>query len=541
MVVIKETVSTLSSQYGKNFISRIQSFSSIIGYTVEIEDGEIKVEFNPDRPDLFSFATLSHSIGIYEGEYSWKPLSFGKGGIPFNIDPSVRKLRPLVVGFHCRGKAIGNNFRDLIDFQERIHLSIGKNREKVSIGIHDLKRVSPPITYHPRDMNSLRFTTYDGIVSGSVAEILSKHPKGREYGHLIQDSHQVPVIEDSRNEVLSMPPVVNGNVSVVTENTKEFFVDLTGRDRKALREAFFLLAYFFRDLGYEILLSNVTDLGDQLHFDGRSVRIEHDLVKRLTGVRVPEDDIPALLAKMGYSARTVGRGIEVMVPGNRTDVMGPADIIEDIAKAYGYDNISPARPLMNVVGTELPLKPFISSVRYLMLGLGFQETMSYVVTTQRFYDGTEYHGDVQIQNPKSREFSIVRDSLYPGILEFLRINKRRNLPQSVFEIGDVIEEGEQRTHMCSAIISSRSGFSGIKQVLDALLPRLGINGSRIEHTDFAPMIDGRSGAITVEGKYIGLLGEIHPETLDRYELKNPVSLIEIDLGVMFSILYQGSG
>ena len=245
MVVIKETASNLTDTYGDNFIPRVQKFSTVIGYSVELEDGELKVEFNPDRPDLFSFVSLKAAIETYDGRKSWTPLKFSDKEIGFKIEPAVRDLRPFALAFHCQGPVIGRNFRDLIDFQERIHQSIGKNRSKVSIGIHDLKNVKVPIIYKAVNVEDVKFTTYDNLVSGTALDILNKHPKGIEYRDLIRAKTRVPIIEDANHSVLSMPPVVNGNISTVSENTSDFFIDITGTDPKTLRDAFYLLAYFF--------------------------------------------------------------------------------------------------------------------------------------------------------------------------------------------------------------------------------------------------------------------------------------------------------
>lgn len=540
MVVIKETGANLSGEYGKNFLHDIYDFSTVIGYSVEEEDGEVKVEFNPDRPDLFSFSALSNAIDVYNGRRTWKPLDFSPKEMDFIIEKSVRKLRPYTVGIQCRGPKIGNHFRDLIDFQERIHLSVGKDRSKVSIGIHDTRNIKQPIYYRAYKADRVSFTTYDGMVTGTAKDILEKHPKGKEYSGLIPGKFEVPIIEDANHQVMSLPPVINGNITTVTPESSEFFIDLTGTEVKALRDAFFLLSYFFRDLDYELLPSNLDDIREHMGFDGREIETDLSSINDLIGTAIPEDRLSELLRKMGYGSKPGKGKVTVVVPGNRIDVMGPADLIEDIAKAFGYQNIASQRPALNIVGREAAQKPFLNNVKGIMTGLGLQETMSYMVTTRRFYQGLPYYGDVHIRNPKSTDFSVVRDRLSFGVLDFLRINKRRSLPQNVFEIGEIVEHSRQYTHLCMAFSSSNAGYSDVKQVLDALLLRLGIRESRVEPENLDLLIDGRSGSIKISGKTIGTIGEVHPEILEAFELKNPVSLAELDLTSLYSILNDTS-
>ncbi len=538
MVVIKETRPALAKLYGKDFISRLDHFSGIIGYTLEEEGQEIRVEFNPDRPDLFSFTSLHNSMEIYSGKSSWKPLSFSKRKLDFIIDDSVRKLRPYTVGFCCEGKQIGERFRDLIDFQERIHSSIGKDRSKVSIGIHDTKNLTGPIQYRAYSSDEITFTTYDGEISGTARSILSKHSKGQQYAHLIPSDNKVPIIEDSKNQVLSMPPVINGNATAVSPETKAFFIDVTGTDLKALRDSFYQLAYFFFDLGYDISLSNFDDLSEYRDFDGRKITVTSDDIMELTGTGIPGHEVKAILERMGYSCSANKDAYTVNIPGNRGDVMGPADIIEDIAKGFGYDNINPSRPQLNLIGDEVGHKAFQNLVREVMVGLGHQEIMSYVVTSKRFFGDVEYEGGLEVKNPKSLDFSVVRDRLSLGALDFLRINKRRNLPQDLFEIGEVIEEGKQHTNLCILKADSKTGYSDIKQILDALMVRLGMQNFQVKPGKVESLVEGRSGKVILRGKEIGAIGEVHPATLEAFELRNPVSLVEINLTKLSSVINE---
>ena len=536
MVVIRAEEKFITETFGNDFIGRIWDFSGIIGYAPERDGNEIKVEFNPDRPDLFSFTTLESAISCYYDGKKTGPIKYRDGKIVFSVSDEAVKMRPFVTSFEAVGTAIGNRFRDLIDFQERVHQSIGKNRTKVSIGLHDMRKVVAPLRYVSMNSEKLRFTPYDSSAEMSALEILSQHPKGIEYSKLLPDTRNVPVIMDSRDRVLSMPPVINGDASRVSEDTGHFFVDITGTDLRSVAQASLLLQYFFQNSGFSIVITKQyggMDFRSIAGMDGRSIEINVPKAAKILGVEsIREEEISDALLKMGYikcDPSGHNSGLDVTVPGNRIDVMGEMDIIEDIAKAVGYDSIVPVVPVLDVIGSSRPDTVLRDRIREISIGLGYQEVMTFVVTSSAFYEGVHREDGIAVQNPKSLDFSVVRDRLRLNILEFFRINKRRSLPQKVFEIGDVIVNGVQKTSLCFAMISSRSGFSDIKQPLEALLQRFGQTIETILPVNTEEFIKGRSGTIVINGKKAGVIGEIDPASLLKFDLANPVSVFEIDI------------
>ena len=535
MVVIRAEEKFITETFGNDFIGKIWDFSEIIGYTPEKDGNEIKVEFNPDRPDLFSFTTLESAVSCYYDGKKTGPIKYRNGKIVFSVSDEAVKMRPFVTSFEAVGTAIGNRFRDLIDFQERVHQSIGKNRTKVSIGLHDMRNVVAPLRYVSMNSEKLKFTPYDSSAEMSALEILSQHPKGIEYSKLLPDTRNVPVIMDSRDRVLSMPPIINGDISIVSEDTGHFFVDITGTDSRSVAQASLLLQYFFQNSGFSIVITKQyggMDFRSIAGMDGRSIEINVPKAAKILGVEtIREEEISIALLKMGYiKCEPSGHnsGLDVTVPGNRIDVMGEMDIIEDIAKAVGYDSIVPVVPVLDVIGSSRPDTVLRDRIREISIGLGYQEVMTFVVTSSAFYEGVHREDGIAVQNPKSLDFSVVRDRLRLNILEFFRINKRRSLPQKVFEIGDVIVNGVQKTSLCFAMISSRSGFSDIKQPLEALLQRFGQTIETILPANTEEFIKGRSGTIVINGKKAGVIGEIDPASLLKFDLANPVSVFEID-------------
>ena len=526
MVVIRNSRSYLESRYGKDFVKEIREFAKIIGFTVE-ESDEIKIEFNPDRPDLFSFPMLEQAISVYNRNVAADIPDYEMVREQIEVDPHTKAIRKVIGGFYAAGPAIGKNLEDLIDYQEKLHLSIGRDRRKISIGIHDMDKISPPFSFRLVKSDEIVFETYDSLVTGTAAEILEKHPKAREYGYLIRDRNRVPVLMDSLGQILSMPPVINGKTSVVTDNTSKFFVDITGSDRSSIRSAMYCLSYMFHYLGYSVRIMAENEKVERFlgSLNGRNIRITEKEVERTIGKHISSNQISEILNKMGYSV-SVGREIDVSVPGNRIDVMGASDVIEDLAKGFRYDLIESSKPSLSVIGKELRERKGQRDLRELLIGQGFQEIMSYVVTSSKIYEATSYRGGVSVRNPKSLDFSIIRDRLYLNMLDFLRLNRSNSLPQRVFEIGDVILNGDQKSNVAIGIISSKASYSEIYSTVRYILSRLYSEPLRIEPMESQHLISGRSGSIILGNREIGVIGEVNPETLVRFELQNPVVIAE---------------
>lgn len=537
MVVIKGSGKDLAEKYGKDFLSRLSDFADIIGYSIEGDSEDIKVEFNPDRPDLFSFPSLNNAMKCYYDKNFWILESMKYSGISFKVDPGVEKLRAFTTGFVASGLEIGNMLDHLMEYQERIHDNIGKNRLKVSIGIHDLDKVSPPFFYRAADRNKVKFTTYDGLVSGSAGQILEQHPKGRDYAALIPSDTLVPVIFDSNNEIMSLPPVINGSASRLEEKSRNLFVDITGNDRKAVRDAYYLLAYEMKNLGYRVQAADVQGTSGVLRdtgFDGRLIRLSRGEFARITGMNLSRDSAIVLLRKMGYQAEPSSEWIDVAVPGNRVDVMGQVDLIEDVVKAYGMSRVKEKPMDLPLIGKSNPSNDFSELLRDALTGAGFQEVRTFVVSSGSYYTGLSYKGGVEVLNPKSLDYSVVRDRLNINMLELLRINKRRSLPQNIFEIGDVYNEGEQETRLCIMVMDSDASFSRIKQAIDYIAVRLGISRTEIRAEEVESFIQGRSGRIYLDGTETGFAGEVHPEMLQKFDLQVPVVAAELKVAALFT-------
>ncbi|GGM73403.1 phenylalanine--tRNA ligase subunit beta [Thermogymnomonas acidicola] len=521
MVVIRASGEEILNTLGEEGASLIEKFASVIGYSVEADAEGLRVEFNPDRPDLFSLPTLARAIRTYHGDDAeYKVVD---GHVTVYVDRSVAPYRGNFACFVARGNPIGGNLRALIDYQERLHESIGKDRVKAAIGLHDLSKVSPPFTYRGLRPDETVFTTYDGSVTGTPESVVREHEKGRQYGGLLPPGVYLGIV-DSTGGILSLPPMVNGSKSRVDEGTREFFIDITGTEDKAVKDAMHLLAFFFLSLGYSLERCKVSG-GSSLAGSFREMEVSGREVKRIIGTEV--NGVCGLLRRFGYRCEEHGNSAQVGVPPWRVDVMGPVDIIEDVAKSMGYDSVPETVIMTGHFGNPQPQAMDDRMLRELMVSLGYQEVMTFVVTSQSLYSGRSYRGGVEVVNPKSLDFSVVRDRIYLNLLDFVSRNRRYGFPQKLFEIGDVVVGGRQEHRLSCVAVDTKGAFSEVMRAYEVIRDRFLGGTARIREREVEDMIPGRSGSVRIGDLEIGLIGEVHPETLDGFQIQYPAAVLEI--------------
>ncbi len=229
--------------------------------------------------------------------------------------------------------------------------------------------------------------------------------------------------------------------------------------------------------------------------------------------------------------------LTLLAPPYRSDLMHEVDLIEDIAVGYGYDQLEPTLPKVVTTGERTPIERLSERARRVLTGLGFMEAMTYTLTNPRTnFELMRARGEaVEIANPVSEEYTIIRNSLLPCLLSVLRANRRNPLPQRVFEVSDVavLDKGAETgarniRRAAAAVIGEGAGFTYIKAVAEALLRELGISHEvhPMEHPSF---LEGRAAEFVSDGKSLGVAGEIHPEVIFGFELEHPVAMFEFDL------------
>lgn len=221
---------------------------------VSIDDKILDMEVFPNRPDMLCVEgfvrALKGFLGVERGLDEYK-ISDSK--LLMTVDSSVEKVRPFITAAAVYGVLITEDFLiSIMNVQEKLHLTHGRNRVKVAIGIHDLDKVKSPFLYKAVKPNEISFIPLDMNVKMSLAEILQKHPKGRDYAFTLEGSELYPVIVDKNSDVLSFPPIINGELTRINKETKNLFIEITGKSELAVNQALNIIVTAFADRGGKI-------------------------------------------------------------------------------------------------------------------------------------------------------------------------------------------------------------------------------------------------------------------------------------------------
>jgi len=501
---------------------------------------EVEIEIFPNRPDLLSMqgylrsflAFLAKKTGIREYKINSPEKDF-----EINIDKSVRDVRPFTACAIVKGiKFDDEKIKEVIDIQEKIHNTLGRNRKKIAIGVYPLEKIQLPIKYEARKPEEIKFIPLESNKEMNGMQILRQHPTGRDYAHLLAGKDKFPVFVDSANEILSMPPIINSEkTGKIDENTKEVFIECSGFNFDILKKTLNILVTMLADMGgkvYEMKLNYAkSEVTPDLTPEKMKINIEN--ANKLLGVNLSEKDVKRFLERMGYN---YGGGV-VEVPAWRTDILHEVDIIEDIGIAYGYDNFVPEIPEIFTIGEEDKNEVLKRKISNILSGLKLQEVSSYHLLMKDDLKKIGEKGWIEVEKSKT-DYKFLRKNLFASILKVLSENIDSEYPQKIFEIGKVFELGGGETGVLErdnlAVAITPGNFTEIKQILEYLGKMLDVE-IKIEAVEKEGFIDGRVGEI-IAGGVAGVVGEVHPSVLKSWHLKMPLVYLEIDLDKIFEKL-----
>jgi phenylalanyl-tRNA synthetase beta chain len=532
----------------------------------------MRLDLLADRPDLFDVGGLARALrgtlGIESGlpKYDVKP-----SGLTVTVDKSTTDKsshRPFIA---CAVMTLPpvdeTSLVAIMKLQENLHWGVGRDRKLASIGVYDLSTITGDITYRTMDPDKDPFVPL-GMPGKKMSgrQILESHPKGMAYAELLADLKRYPVLVDSKGQVLSMPPIINSEETKVKQGTTRVFIDVTGISQAAVTKSLDTLVSSLAEIGGKIETVTVKDPDGKQRttpdLAPRSKQIDVAEAKRWLGLPLDESSLAAALRKMRFdvearvasgeardktseSSRLAPRAssLSVAFPAYRTDIRHMVDLFEDVAIGYGYANIEPKLVRSMTVGTPRPEEVTSDRVRQVLIGLGFSEIMSLPLTTEeqqyeRLRQPTPEKYP-QVSNPKLKAYNVVRTHLMGGLFEALRENRRRPMPQRFFEIDNVtdldaaaITGASEERRVALVEIGRESGYATARSTVDALLRELGWKPV-YEAVNNPTFVEGRAATFTVDGKTVGILGEVHPEVLTNFGLTYPVALAELTLQRIF--------
>ena len=506
---------------------------------------EMTIEITSDRPDLLSAEGIARELkGLLGVETGLRKFKATESDVVLTIDRSVLDIRPymssaVIANVNLSGDAV----RQIMQMQEKLHSTYGRNRRNVSIGVHDLDTITHVLTYAGVKPDKISFTPLDETRSMNGNEILELTPKGREYGGIIKHFDRYPLLYDSDGKVLSLPPIINGVLTRVTDQTRNILLDVTGTDKAMVDHVVTLIATTLAERGADIgTVKVITPSGQERTPDlrGQIWKLRTENAQEVLGVSFTIREIARQLKRMRYGLKGNKKGVlTVIAPAYRKDLLHEVDLIEDIAIAYGLSRFKPIVPLTATIGHEREITAFARVVRDLMIGFGFQETITYVMANpQVLFEKMKIPAEevVEVENPVSVEYSVLRNRLLPGILNFLSYNKHVTYPQRVFECGDVVlidssaaTRSVVRRKLSGAICDHTVSYEDIQAVLYSLVQNLGIRTWSVDRLNHPSLIRGRAARMLLRDGEVGILGEVNPAILERFGLENPVAAFEIDI------------
>lgn len=521
-------------------------------------EGTVSIEMkDTNRPDLWSVEGLSRALrGYLNQEKGIKKYVAGESIAEVNVNKALWNIRPYISCSIIKNIHLTDNtIKGIMHLQDKLDQTYGRNRQKTSIGIYNFDLIKQPIEYTAVKPADVSFVPLGFTEKMTLDEILERHPKGIDYSHIVKRYPLYPMLFDTQGKVLSFPPIINSNdLGKITEESRNLLVEVTGTQQQTVLNTLNLVTLALIDRGGKAYRATVHYPQNQVYpektvvtpnFENKHFTLSMEETNRLLGLKLTAKQISQQLLTAGLGIDKVSfDDLDVLVPCYRVDVMHQVDLIEDIAIAYGYNNIEPLWRELPTTGLAKPDQHFVNIARELMIGLGYQEILSYTLTSPENLFGkmnVPRGKIVELANPKVVTMTCLRNWLLPSIIEFLSVNQSVEFPQKIFELGKVtIVDGTKETRtrdedwLSAATSHASANFSEIKSSLDSFMGNLGLNW-QIEETTHPSFIEGRVGKVTVGSVEVGVIGEVSPVVLEAWKLENPVAAFEVKFEELIAI------
>ena len=529
MPVVELSYSRLQKLVGNVTKKQISDALPFLGLDIESEDKDlVRIEYSPNRPDY------STDFGIALGLQGL--LGKKMGAIKLNVKSDVSKVRPFVTGIIAKnGKIDDKTIKQFMAMQEDLHFGIGRKRKKSSIGIHDLDKILFPLVYTTTNKNH-KFIPLTATKEITITEILKNTDVGKDYGSILGNSSQVPIILDANQKTVSFPPIINAAVTTVTTKTKNLFVEVTGINKEDAEDMLSVVATILQSAGFTLEAVKISGAKNSSpKFEQKKMQLTTSLVNQILGLNLNTSKIVSSLKKSRLDASTKGKNIVCAIPAYRFDIFGEMDLVEEVALGYGIQNLEPTLSPSQTIGQTNPVSIELKSLSQIMTGLGYLEALNSSLTSKRvLYEMTNRDTKkiISVLDSKSQEHTILRDSILPGLLENLSRNIHESYPQKLFETGTVFTLDNpisEKINFTSISAHQDANFTEIKSALQSAL-KTGFDIKIETKTDEHPTFEkGRCANVIVNGKSIGIIGEIHSKIIENYKIRVPVVGFEISL------------
>jgi len=548
MTILTLNKQQLESKIGK-ITSEIEDRITMFGTPIEeITDNEISVEVFPNRPDLLSLQGFSRAILNFLNKSPIKTYKVNPPEKDYKVivDKSVKQVRPFTTCAIVKNlKLSDEKINEIIEIQEKLHGSYGRNRKKLAIGIYPLEQITLPINYLAKKPEEIKFQPLEFPREINGRQILSQHPTGREYGNLLKDAEVFPIFQDAKGEILSMPPIINSHkTGKITENTTDIFVECSGFHPEYLKKTLNMIVTALAELGGNIYAMEIQDKTKSLspNLEPEKLPFSIENLNKTLGLELSIKEIKDYLAKMGIGYETNKTQSIALIPPYRTDILHEIDLSEEVAIAYGYENFKPEIPNISTIGQEDKISILKRKIQEILIGLNLLEISTYHLSTKekqfKNIGIKEFLNQIIELEDSKTENNILRTSLLAQSIQTLSENTDVSYPQKIFELGKIFSHDEdynnsdtqinEQENLCISLCHEKSNFTELKQILDYLMRMLNLK-YEIKETSHPLFIEGRCGEIIINNQPIGILGEVSPTFLKKNKIKMP--LVSLEMGI----------
>lgn len=517
----------------------------------------IKIELNDtNRPDLWSTAGIARQLRLHGGGkatdyssfFSTKDKLVDCGNRIVTVDPQLKDIRPYMIAFVISGKPIDEPMLlDIIQTQEKLCWNFGRKRRTVSMGVYRSAMIQWPVHYKAVDPDTTSFVPLQCESPMTCRQILSDHPKGREYGWILKDAPMFPLLTDDKGEVMSMAPIINSaTLGAVQVGDSDLLVEMTGSDMVSLLLSANIVACDFADAGYTILPCKVehpydTGFGKTIvapFYFQEPATASLSEINRILGSQLTTEQATTALERMGSTVSVAGDKLTVQIPPYRNDFLHQVDIIEDVMTGMELSSFPPEKPRDFTIGRLSPVTLFSRKAKSLLVGLGYQEMIfNYLGSGKDYIQKMNIDGGnvIEISNPMSENYQFVRPSIIPSLLGAESGSGNAVYPHKIFEIGKVAFLCDQevtgtRTRQSLGFLTAAgdANFNAAASEVAALLYFLDHQYTVTEAAD-PRFIPGRQASVMVDGKAVGIFGEVHPAVLENWAITVPCVAGELDI------------
>ncbi|KAJ3054202.1 hypothetical protein HK097_002425 [Rhizophlyctis rosea] len=474
------------------------------------------------------------------------------------VKPETAEIRPYVVAAVMRDITFDEHrYNSFIELQDKLHNNICRKRTLVAIGTHDLDTIEGPFSYEALPPKDIQFAPLNQTKSMNAEELMTFYEADRKLSkflHIIRDAPRYPVIYDQKRRVLSLPPIINSDHSKIKLTTKNVFIEATATDLTKAKIVLNTVVTMFSQYTKEKFTVEPVEVtqadGSKTRYPDltpRKVEADVEYINRSVGLQLKSEEIAKLVEKMSLTASVKdAKTVTVSVPPTRSDILHACDVMEDVAIAYGFNNLKETTPKANTPAIPQPINKLSDSLRREVALAGYTEVLTFTLCSHdenfAWLNQKDNGQVVKLANPKTVEYQVVRTSLLPGILKTVYANKRYPLPIKIFEVSDVVfkddaPEFERRSrnqrNLCALYTNKTSGFELIHGLLDRLMAKLAIphgsEGYHIKESDNETFFPGRRADVYYKNQNIGTFGIVHPSVLEKYEIGYPCTALELNI------------